>query len=256
MANDVIPHAPHAPQAVQISHTFDQLTKMSVALAKSGLFAVKTPEAALTLLLIAQAEGIPPTQAMMDYEVIQGRPALKAVAMLARFQRSGGRVQWLTSTDECVEGKFSHPIGGELTVKWDSARLKTAGLDKKEMHQKFPQQMKRARCISEAVRALNPQCVPAGMYAVEEARDIPEEIDVTPRPTLDQAAIEGANASVVPQEELDALILTMDVKTMAELTLAFGRAYTRAKEANDEAAKAKLKAIYDEMKAAIEGGAI
>jgi hypothetical protein len=252
MSNEIQQY--HAPAPV----TFEQLTRMASALSKSGLFAVKTPEAALTLLLIAQAEGIPPTQAMMDYDVIQGRPALKSSAMLARFQRSGGRVQWITSTDECVEGKFVHPVGGELTVKWDSTRLKTAGLDKKEMHQKFPLQMKRARCISEAVRALNPQCIPVGMYAVEEARDIPEEIDVTPRQSLDQAATDAVAAvdHALPPEELDALILTMDVKTMAELTPAFGRAYTRAKEACDEAAKTKLKAIYDDMKAGIEAGAI
>src|SRR5271166_3494017 len=94
--------------------TFQQLERMANAIAKSGLFAVKTPEAALTLLLIAQAEGIPPTQAMMDYQVIQGTPSLKSAAMLARFQRSGGRVEWTQSTDECVEGKFTHPVGGTL----------------------------------------------------------------------------------------------------------------------------------------------
>jgi len=240
---------------VQPEIPLSQLERMAGAIAKSGMFAVKTPEGALTLLLIAQAEGIHPTQAMMDYDIIQGKPALKSAAMLARFQRSGGRVYWMTSTDECVEGKFSHPAGGDLVVKWDTARLKTAGLADKEMHKKFPLQMKRARCISEAVRAIAPQCIPVGMYAVEEARDIPEEADATVV-SIQQAVTEAAAAvtNVMALDEVEALIGTMDVNTVPDLVTAFGRAYTRAKEVGDESAKKRFKSVYDNTRSAIESG--
>ena len=67
----------------------DQITIMANAVAKSGLFGVKTPEQAMALMLIAQAEGNHPAIAARDYHVIQGRPALKADAMLARFQQAG-----------------------------------------------------------------------------------------------------------------------------------------------------------------------
>ncbi len=60
----------------------------------------------------------------------------------------------------------------------------------------------------------------------------------------------------IPDPELDAMIDTMDVKTVSELETAFGRAYTRAKKVNDEAAKKKLKSVYDKMKTDIEAGAI
>lgn len=238
------------PQVNQPS--FSELERMAVSVAKSGMFAVKTTEGALTLMLIAQAEGIHPAQAMMDYDVIAGKPALKSAAMLARFQRSGGKVQWITSTDECVSGKFSHPAGGELTVSWDTARIKTAGLDGKEMHKKFPLQMKRARCISEGVRAVAPQSIPVGVYTVEETRDMEEEIDITPRPTID-AAVEIATATPMDSEVLTDLLKSIDVcKTMKQLTPTFGNSYRVAKEAGDEAAKLALKAAYDAKKLVLE----
>jgi hypothetical protein len=226
---------------------------MALAISKSGMFAVKTPEAALTLLLIADAEGVPPAQAMMDYDLIQNKPALKSAAMLARFQRSGGKVQWLTSTDDVVEGKFSHPSGGELVVRWDNARLKTAGIDGKDMHKKFPLQMKRARCISEAVRAIAPQCIPLGMYTVEETRDI----EVEEIPQHETAAIEGAAKQIthgISSEEVDALVMTMDVKTLPELKAAFGAAWSAAK--GDEAAQKRLKSVYDQHKTDLDAGVV
>lgn len=232
-----------------------QLERMAIAISKSGMFAVKTPEAALALLLIADAEGVAPAQAMMDYEVINGRPSLKSAAMLARFQRSGGTVQWGQSSDESVEGKFSHPRGGELVVRWDNARLKTAGLADRDMHKKFPMQMKRARCISEAIRAIAPQCIPLGMYTVEETRDIEVEVASVP----ENAAIEGAVKQLtngLTKEDVDALVMTMDVKTLPELTAAFGHAYTRAKAAADNAAMTRLKSVYDQQKADLEAGAV
>jgi hypothetical protein len=76
-----------------------------------------------------------------------------------------------------------------------------------------------------------------------------------PKPTNGHTAAATA-AGPLSEDELDALIVTMDVKTMPELTSAFGHAYTRAKHAKDEKAKSKLKNIYDSMRAAIEGGTI
>ena len=73
---------------------YNDVEKMGSAIAKSNLFGVKTPEQAVALMLIAQAEGLHPAIAARDYNIIQGRPALKTDAMLARFQQAGGKVQW------------------------------------------------------------------------------------------------------------------------------------------------------------------
>ena len=88
---------------------FEEMKGMADAIAKSKLFGMQTPEQVLALMAIAQAEGLHPAMAARDYHIIQGRPALKADAMLARFQNAGGKVDWKSYTDEKVTGIFSHP---------------------------------------------------------------------------------------------------------------------------------------------------
>jgi peptidyl-prolyl cis-trans isomerase C len=65
-------------------------------------------------MAVAQAEGLHPATAARDFHIIQGRPALKADAMLARFQQAGGTVNWEEYTDAKVTGRFTHPNGGSL----------------------------------------------------------------------------------------------------------------------------------------------
>jgi hypothetical protein len=96
--------------------------RMALAIAKSNLFGMKTAEQAMALMLVAQAEGMHPATAARDYHVIQGRPALKCDAMLARFQAAGGRVEWTSYTDQRVAAKFSHAQGGTVEIDCDQAR--------------------------------------------------------------------------------------------------------------------------------------
>lgn len=155
---------------------------MAIAVAKSGLFGMKTPEQALALMLVAQSEGLHPARAAMEYHVIQGRPALKADAMLARFQNAGGKVEWKEYTDTRVIGVFSHPQGGSISVEWSIAMADKAGLTKNPTWRQYPRQMLRARCISEGIRTVYPG-VSVGVYTPEEVQDFaPQEKDVTPPP--------------------------------------------------------------------------
>jgi hypothetical protein len=142
-------------------------------IAKSGLFGVKTPEQAIALMLVAQAEGRNPFEAARDYHIIQGRPALKADSILARFQQAGGSVRWIELSDTKAVAEFSHPQGGKVTIDWDIDRAKRAGLLGKDNWRNYPRQMLRARVISEGVRTIYPGvCV--GTYTVEEVQDMSE----------------------------------------------------------------------------------
>ena len=67
------------------------IERMARAFAASKLFGVQTPDQALALCLIAQAEGRHPASAAQDYHILQGRPAKKADAMLRDFLSGGGR---------------------------------------------------------------------------------------------------------------------------------------------------------------------
>ena len=173
------------------------IEKMAMAVAKSGLFGVKTPDQAMALMLIAQAEGMHPAIAARDYHIIDGKPSLKADAMLARFIASGGKVQWHEHTDTCVAATFSHPAGGSVRIDWDMARAKTAGIDQKQNWKKYPRQMLRARVISEGVRAVNPNAN-SGMYTPEEVMDFSQE-----RNMGDAERIEEVSAAMDPATKAD-----------------------------------------------------
>lgn len=187
----VVPQAPAAPPV-----PLDQVERMAAAMAKSGLFGIKTPDQALALMLVAQAEGLHPATAARDWHIISGKPALKADAMLARFQAAGGRVEWLEMTDTHCEAKFSHPAGGTVTIEWTPARAKLAGITN-DMHRKYPRQMLRARCISEGIRSVFPGCV-AGAYTPEEVADMAPARDSLPATPLSSAG----TAPAAPSDEL------------------------------------------------------
>jgi hypothetical protein len=144
------------------------IERMALAVAKSGLFGVNTPDQAMALMLIAQAEGLHPAIAARDYHVIKGKPKLSADAMLARFQAAGGIVKWTSYTDEKVAAVFSHPQGGSIEVDWTPERAQRSESVNRDMHRKFPRQMLRARVISEGVRTVFPGAT-GGMYVPEDA---------------------------------------------------------------------------------------
>lgn len=149
---------------------FEHQLRLAESFAKSGMFGLKSPDQALALMALCEAEGLHPAVAIRDYHLIQGKPALKADAMLARFQNAGGRVKWLEMTDERVAAEFSHPAGGTVTIDWDAARAKTAGFWGKDNWKKFPRAMLRARVVSEGIRTVYPGVV-VGVYTPEEVQD-------------------------------------------------------------------------------------
>ena len=171
---------------------------MAGALAKSGLFGVKTADQALALMIVAQAEGRHPGSVASDYHIIQGRASLKSDAMLARFQQAGGRVEWHDHSTEKVSATFSHAQGGSLRIDWDMARAKSAGLGTKDNWRQYPRQMLRARVISEGVRAVFP-AVLNGMYAPEEVQDF------GPQRATGYIQLEAANAELaaLPAPEVE-----------------------------------------------------
>jgi hypothetical protein len=169
VAQELVPIESKQPVAL---HTVDEIGRMAKAITASGLFGIKTVEQAAALMLIAQAEGLHPATAARDYHIIQGRPTLKADAMLARFQTFGGRVEWHELTDYKAEATFIHAQGGSVKLSWDTARAKQAGLSVgKDNWQKYPRAMLRARLISEGVRTVYPGCV-VGTYTPEEVEEL------------------------------------------------------------------------------------
>jgi hypothetical protein len=151
---------------------FAEVQGMANAIARSGLFGMKTPDQALALMLVAQAEGQHPATITQEYDIIQGRAARKTHSVLARFQSAGGSVQWHELTDTIADATFSHKAGGSLRMTWTFEQAQKAGLTSKDNWKNYPRAMLRARCIAEGVRAVYPAAL-GGMLVSEEVQDMP-----------------------------------------------------------------------------------
>jgi len=149
-----------------------EMDRMAEAIAKSGLFGMKTKDQALALMIVAQSENRHPGSVAAEYHIIQGRPALKADAMLARFQLAGGLVEWQDYTDKKVSAKFSHSFNSPtpVLIEWTIEMATKAGLTGKDNWKNYPRQMLRARVVSEGVRTVYP-AVCVGVYTPEEVQD-------------------------------------------------------------------------------------
>ena len=121
---------------------------------------------------------------------------MRADAMQAEYQRKGGRIEWIETTTEACEARFSHPTHQPkpMTIRVTLADLMERGVavqwDKesrelvpKPMYRRFPAQMLRARVVAEGVRMVLPGVV-TGIYSPEEILDVEplQIIDATPPP--------------------------------------------------------------------------
>lgn len=160
---------------IQVFET-KELYQMATAVARSGLFGIKTADQAMALMCVAQAEGRHPGIVARDYHIIMGRPALKADAILARFQEAGGKVKWTKLNDKVASAVFSHPAGGDVEIEWTYAMADKAMLTKKKdsLWLKYPRQMLRSRVISEGVRTVYPTVL-CGTYTPEEIQDFDDK---------------------------------------------------------------------------------
>lgn len=154
------------------AYGLNDMTKMAEAIAKSGLFGMKSWEQALALMLVAQSENQHPATITQDYDIIQGKACRKTHSVMARFQQMGGRVEWHALTDQIADATFTHPAGGSLRIQWTFDQAKKANLTGKDNWKNYPRAMLRARVIAEGVRAVYPAAI-GGMMVTEEAQDAP-----------------------------------------------------------------------------------
>lgn len=175
---------------------YGELERMASAFATSQMFGAKTKEQALSLLLLAQAEGVHPAIAMRDFDIIQGRPTKKAEAMHRAFLAAGGSIEWHALSDDKADATFSHPQGGTARIAWDMARAKKAGIGGKDMYSKYPRQMLKARVISEGCRTVYPAAT-SGLYVPDEVVTFKPVQHPKPQPEKDMGS-----AQIVEDEDV------------------------------------------------------
>lgn len=186
--------------AVSASFSFQNMQHMAKSVAASGMFGCKTEDQALTLMLLAQAEGVHPMTAVRDYHVFNGKPSLKAEIMLARFQRAGGHVKWHCYTKEKVEATFTPPAGAgdPVRIEWTLQMAKDAGLCGKDVWKFYSRSMLRSRTISEGVRAALPGVI-AGFYTPEELQSIDPDLPESKEERINSFERPGMLQSIVDE---------------------------------------------------------
>lgn len=188
--------------AVQHNFALSEVQIMAAAIAKSGLFGIKTPDQAMALMLIAQAEGRHPATVAQDYDIIQGRPAIKAQVALIRFQQAGGKIEWICRSEGRCEAKFSHPQSGTVPVMWDTDRADQMGYLSKDNWRKQPMIMLQWRVVAEGVRICYPACL-SGQYLVEEVQDFDKPDNRKPVETPAVVTTEPAKTHTEPPTKLE-----------------------------------------------------
>ena len=168
---------------------FQDQQRMAEAIVKSKFYGFTDISQVMAVMIVAQAENKHPGTVVQEYDIIQGRPALKSQAILARFQQAGGKVQYDTYTDEKVEMTFSHPAGGSLTLAWTIKQATAIGLATKDNWKKYPRAMLKARVVSEGVRAVYPACI-LGHYAVEEVMDFDSKPPKLPKQVTEDELVD------------------------------------------------------------------
>ncbi|NCX94432.1 MAG: hypothetical protein EBX40_07130, partial [Gammaproteobacteria bacterium] len=188
--------------------------------------------------------------------VINGKPALKADAMMARFQAAGGKVAWKKLTDTEVCAIFSHPQGGEAEINWTIEMAKKAELTKNATWQKYPRQMLRARVISEGIRTVFPG-VSVGIYTPEEVQDFDNGKVVE----AEFKTVEEPPPAATPPQQTDKLDddiveghldLIYQSDNMNDLRQRYTVAYRAALDANDTQAALMFSQAKDAQKLKFE----
>ena len=160
------------------------------SLVKSGLLpnAIKSPEAALGVLLKGRELGLAPMQSFDSIDVIQGKPTLKPQAMLALIYSSPSceLVEFGDCTTEAATVTMKRrgsPPHSETFMMTDAKAL---GLATKDNWKKQPAVMLRWRAVAACARVVFPDVI-QGMYTPEEiSPDTVEVLDVTSTPEWDE----------------------------------------------------------------------
>ena len=165
---------PARHSAVQVL-TPEQIWDMAERVARCGMYSIKNAEQAFVLMSLCQSKGLNAIEAVERYDIIQNRPAMKAVAISAEFMANGGRVKVLERSAKRAAAVFSHPElqpdGVELSVTFE--QFQKAGLTGKDNWKNYPDDMLWWRLVAKGVRTVYPGVI-LGIHSEHEAADIAE----------------------------------------------------------------------------------
>ena len=200
-------------------------------LAQSQMFGVKTEAQGGVIALACYTENMSLINFKQKYHFIeQGNTlSMRTDYILSEFYKRDGKVKFNENTDEAVDMVFTNkqfPDGypvrhtlKEFIGKKVATSNKTGKL--KDNWAKHPANMLRARCVSDAIRVVDPEII-AGFYPTEVAEDFSEtESSVNFRPEA------AAGVTTTPFTEAK---VVEDALTEAKLTAQTGESFVAKAE--------------------------
>lgn len=154
-------------------------------LLKSGFLpkSIRTPEQAIAIMQTGKELGLGPMQSLRGIHVIDGKPAMSAdlIAGLALARVPGSTLRVVESTNLVCRVEAGRAGQALTPFSFSMDDAKAAGLTGKPVWRQYPRAMLRARCLTEACRAVFPDVV-MGLYSPEELEDSSpgQVIDVQP----------------------------------------------------------------------------
>ena len=223
MSDEIVPAVPanvsdQSLASVQvydrIQNPMEAVKQLGAAIFKSGLFGVDRMEQGEILAMQCLVEKKSPLELARTYHFIQGQLAIRADALLAKYQQAGGFVVWTERTDEKVEATFHYKERSAVikaTLKEYTDNGTALGKDGKlkDNWKRWPRRMLTARAISEGVRLLAPECC-FGTYVAEEIDRVEY---VKPR----KASAATTLAELVPADKVARACELLNVKTLDDV---------------------------------------
>lgn len=172
--------------------TFAECVTLGQIAAKSGLFGVKTPEAATMALLTGASLGISPVAALRGITVIQGKATLDATLVAGLVQRHPECEWWRveeSTAERCTIVTKRRGIAA-VSLTWTLEDARRAKLTEKDNWKNYPRAMLRARCTTELARMVYGD-VFFGVYSPEEL----DHVDAAPAQRTVVTVVNNATAS-------------------------------------------------------------
>jgi hypothetical protein len=207
----------HQTALVRISGTampiasMADLARAGEAVSQSGMFGVANAGAGMVVVATCQSQGISLMEFARTYHIIEGKPSMRADAMLAEFRKRGGRYRMISNTIDKAAAAFEFEGNKiEFVVTIDDAKrtgdaFKSDGKTLKHNWAHRADDMLWARMVSKAVRRLCPEIV-YGLYSPEETGDFQQERGAPNREPV-QITVEMAKARQQQAQPQEATII-------------------------------------------------
>lgn len=172
-----------------LSAPLAEVKEMASMAVKSGLIAIKSPEAAFFIIATGLELGLSPMQSLRAIHIIEGKPVLSASLLVALAKRHPDCEYFRLVSSSPTEATFETKRRGDPAATrktWTMQDAQRAQLAGRANWQKHPTAMLEARCSAALARAVYPDLL-LGVYEESEGDEIRQgaRLDKEPGPVID-----------------------------------------------------------------------